>query len=92
MNRLHVTSFGFATGTTVAIIYFGCILVSLCLGNEAIARFFGYLAHGFDFAPILRSAPITITEAVTGIIQWFIIAWLTGASIAMLYNLTLKTN
>ena len=92
MNRLHVTRFGFATGTTVAVIYFGCILVSLCLGNEAIAKFFGYLAHGFDFAPILRTAPITITEAAIGIIQWFIIAWLSGASIAILYNSTLKTS
>ena len=91
MNHISIKKFGFATGATVAIIYFGCILVSLCLGNEAIARFFGYLAHGFDLTPIIRAAPVTLTEAAIGIIEWFIIAWLTGASIAMLYNSTLKT-
>lgn len=92
MNRLHVTKFGFAVGTTVALIYFSCILISLCIGNEAVAKFFGYLTHGFDFTSLVKSNPITISEAVIGIIEWFIIAWLFGSSIAVLYNSGLKSN
>lgn len=91
MNRLHVTKLGFATGTTIAIMYSGCILISLCLGNEAVSRFFGYLAHGFDFTTIIRKTPVTFIEAVIGIIEWFIIAWLIGATIAVIYNSSFKT-
>lgn len=90
MNHLHVTKLGFAAGTTVAIIYSACIIVSLCLGNAAVARFFGYLAHGFDFTAIIRNTPVTFSEAAIGIIEWFIIAWLVASCIAVIYNATLK--
>ncbi|QEM07133.1 hypothetical protein DIU31_027850 [Mucilaginibacter rubeus] len=92
MNRLHVTKLGFAAGTTVAIIYSGCIIISLALSNEAVAKFFGSLAHSFDFTAIIRKAPITFSEAITGIIEWFIIAWLMGSCIAVIYNAALGRN
>jgi hypothetical protein len=90
--KLHPTRFGFAIGITVAIIYTACITVSLCLGNEAIAEYIGYLAHGFDLSALVKNTPLQFGDALIGIAEWFVIGWLIGSLIAVVYNASMKTS
>lgn len=69
MNRLHVTKLGFAAGSTAAIIYLGCIIVSLFAGSDDIAKLLGYLAHSFDITMIIRKSVVTPGEAVAGMLN-----------------------
>tara|TARA_R110002126_G_scaffold286055_1_gene437440 strand:- start:4005 stop:4280 length:276 start_codon:yes stop_codon:yes gene_type:complete len=89
MNRLNVKKFGFAMGLTGAIIYAGCMIVLATAGQEGSITFFNSLLHGLDTTSIIR-IDVPIWEALIGIVQTFIIAWLTGALIAAFYNVQLK--
>lgn len=89
MNRLNVKKFGFALGLTVAILYAGCMIVLATAGQEGSIAFFNSLLHGLDTTSIIR-IDVPIWEALIGIVQTFIIAWLTGALIAAFYNAQLK--
>jgi hypothetical protein len=89
MNRFHIKSFGLATGVTAALLYLGCIVVMKLTGPELTREFFNSLLHGIDVSTILRM-DISITEMVLGLMQTFMIAWLTGASIASIYNVVLN--
>ena len=89
MNRLNVKKFGFAMGLTGAIIYAGCMIVLATAGQEGSITFFNSLLHGLDTTSIIR-IDVPIWEALIGIVQTFIIAWLTGALIAAFYNAQLK--
>lgn len=89
MNRLNVKKFGFAMGLTGAIIYAGCMIVLATAGQEGSITFFNSLLHGLDTTSIIR-IDVPIWEALIGIIQTFIIAWLTGALIAAFYNVQIK--
>lgn len=92
MNHINIKQLGFAIGTTIVIIYIGCIaVVSLISTQEAIA-FFNNLMHSIDTTTIIRKAPMSFLEIIIGIVEWFIIGWLIGASIASIYNLGTKTN
>lgn len=90
MNHINIKRFGFALGGTIALVYLGCILVMGIRGPEATIAFFNNLMHGLDLSSVVRKTPMTIGEALTGIVEWFIIGWLIGASIAVLYNVTSK--
>lgn len=85
MNTINIKKFGLAFGITGALLYLGCILVMIIAGREGTILFFNSLLHGLDTAPIIRM-DIPWWEALIGIIQTFIIAWLVGACIAGLYN------
>ncbi len=89
MNRLNVKKFGFAMGLTAAILYAGCMIVLATAGQEGSIAFFNSLLHGLDTTSIIR-IDVPIWEALIGIVQTFIIAWLTGALIAAFYNAQLK--
>ncbi len=89
MNRLNVKKFGFAMGLTGAIIYAGCMIVLATAGQEGSITFFNSLLHGLDTTSIIR-IDVPIWEALIGIVQTFIIAWLTGALIAAFYNAQIK--
>ncbi|PIB38596.1 DUF5676 family membrane protein [Maribacter sp. 4G9] len=89
MNRLNVKKFGFAMGLTGAIIYAGCMIVLATAGQEGSITFFNSLLHGLDTTSIIRM-DVPVWEALIGIVQTFIIAWLTGALIAAFYNAQLK--
>jgi hypothetical protein len=89
MNRIHIKSFGLATGVTAALLYLGCVMVMKLTGPELTKEFFNSLLHGIDVSTILRM-DISITETVLGLLQIFMIAWLTGASIASIYNVVLN--
>ena len=89
MNRINVKKFGFAMGLTGALLYAGCMAVMLTAGREGTIMFFNSLIHGLDVTGIIRM-DVPIWEALIGIVQTFIIAWLTGALIAAFYNAQLK--
>ena len=85
MNHIHVKKFGFAVGATSGLLYLGCALLMLIIGRDGTARFFGTLIHGLDVSGIIRM-DMPAVDAVSGVIQSFILGWLIGASVAAIYN------
>jgi hypothetical protein len=90
MNHLKVKKFGFAFGTTAALLYLGCLLVMFAVGPVGTARFFNSLLHGLDVSGIIRM-DMPFWEAIIGIIEIFILGWLSGACLAAIYNATIRT-
>lgn len=86
MNRIDVKRFGMAWGITAALLYLGCMLVMWSVGKEGSILFFNSMLHGIDVSSIIRMN-IPWWEMLMGIIEVFIIAWLTGATVASIYNL-----
>lgn len=82
---LSIKRFGLATGLTGALLYLGCMIVMITAGETGTISFFNSLLHGLDSTSIIRME-IPLWEAGLGIIQTFIIGWLTGACIASIYN------
>lgn len=89
MNRLNVKKFGFAVGATAALLYLGCMFVMFTVGANGTARFFNSLLHGLDVSGIIRM-DMPLWEAVIGIVEIFILGWLSGACVAAIYNAALK--
>lgn len=89
MNYINVKKFGFAVGTTAALLYLGCMLVMFTVGADGTARFFNSLLHGLDVSRIIRMN-MPLWEAVIGIVEIFILGWLAGACVAAIYNATVK--
>lgn len=85
MKTIDIRKFGLAWGATFALLYLGCVFVMWSTGEEATILFFNNLFHGLDVRPIIRM-DIPLWEVVTGIVEIFIIGWLTGATIAVIYN------
>lgn len=90
MNTINIKRFGFAVGTTIVIIYIGCIIVISFVSTETAVAFFNNLMHSLDASSIIRKTPMSLSEALIGIVEWFIIGWLIGASIAAIYNISLS--
>lgn len=86
MHNLSVKRLGFAFGTTAALLYLGCVFVMLTVPRETVIRFFNSLLHGWDVTPIMRW-DMPWWEALLGVMETFILAWLVGAAVAALYNL-----
>lgn len=89
MNKIHVKKLGLAFGLTGALIYLGCMIVMITVGREGSIIFFNSLFHGLEGANIIRM-DVPLWEAFLGIVQIFIIGWLTGATIAAFYNAQFK--
>ncbi len=89
MKRLHVKKFGFALGATSALLYLGCALLMLVIGHDGTVKFFGTLIHGLDVSGLIRT-DMPVLDALTGVIQSFVLAWLVGASIAAIYNTSVR--
>ncbi len=86
MNTISIKSLGFALGSTCALLYLGCVFVMLTVPQEAVVRFFNSIMHGWDVTPIMRW-DMPWWEAAIGVLEIFILGWLAGALIAVLYNL-----
>jgi len=86
MAQLHIKRFGFACGTTAVLLYLGCMLVMATIGRNGTVLFLNSLLHGIDVSSIVRMN-MPITEALMGIVQTFILGWLTGACVAAFYNI-----
>ncbi|GAB3833835.1 DUF5676 family membrane protein [Pontibacter rugosus] len=89
MNRINVKKLGFAFGVTGALLYIGCILVMATVGRDGTIKFFNSLLHGLDVSAVIRM-DVPFWEALIGIVETFILAWLIGACIAAIYNATIK--
>ncbi|NOY36012.1 MAG: hypothetical protein GXO83_00375 [Chlorobi bacterium] len=89
MKTLNIKKFGFAIGVTGALLYLGCILIMLIAGHDGTVAFFNSVLHGLDTSTIIIMK-ISWWKALIGLVETFIIGWLTGASIAFFYNLTNK--
>ena len=70
--QLNVKKLGFATGLTVALLYLGCILVMLAVGQDGTVKFFNSLLHGLDVSSVIRMH-VPLWEAGLGIVQTFIL-------------------
>ncbi|HQU92013.1 MAG TPA: DUF5676 family membrane protein [Pyrinomonadaceae bacterium] len=90
MNKIDVKRFGFAVGSTVALLYLGCVVVLMVAGHETAVRFGNSLLHGLDISGIIRT-DVPLLEALFGLIETFVIAWLSGASIASIYNASMRS-
>ncbi len=89
MNTINIKKFGFAFGITGAILYLGCVIVMAAVGHDGAVKFFNSLLHGLDVSSIIRMQ-VSLGEALIGMVETFIIAWLIGASIACFYNISIK--
>jgi len=72
MNTINVKKFGFAAGSTAALLYVGCILVMKTVGQSGTIKFFNSLLHGIDTTSIIRMN-VTFWEACMGAVEVFII-------------------
>jgi hypothetical protein len=88
MSTLSVKRFGFALGAASALLYLGCVFVMLTVSHEAVVRFFNSLLHGWDVTHMMRW-DMPWWEAGMGVAEIFILGWLFGALMAVLYNLGL---
>lgn len=87
METLSVRRLGFALGTSLAIIYLGCVFVTMTVPGEVAIRFFNSLTHLVDWSLIIRWE-MAWWEMAVGVFQVFILGWLLGAMIAVFYNLS----
>lgn len=86
MQTLSVRRLGFALGGGFALAYLGCAFVMLTVPKEAAIRFFNSILHGVDVTTIMRWE-MPWTEMLVGVFEVFILGWLFGAVLAVLYNL-----
>ena len=84
-TTINVKKLGLAFGLTGALLYLGCMLVMATVGHDNSIKFFNSLLHGLDVSSVMR-ASVPLWEAGVGIIQIFILGWLTGACIGGFYN------
>lgn len=89
MHTISPKRAGFALGGALALFYLGCVFVMLTVPQDAVVRFFNSIMHGWDVEPIMRW-DMPWWEAIIGIVEIFILGWIFGALVAVLYNLTAK--
>ncbi len=85
MDAINVRKFGLAVGLTMVILRLGCIIVVSTISREQAIAFFNTLLHGIDVSSILRTE-MSAQEMMFGLIQIFVLGWLTGATVASIYN------
>ena len=90
MLSLSPRGLGFAFGTISALFYAGCAFVMSTVPRDVAIRFFNSLTHGVDWGPIMRW-DMPWTEMLIGVLEVFILGWLTGATVAAFYNIGAKT-
>lgn len=89
MNKINIKRFGLAFGLTGAILYLGCVILMATVGHDGTVKFFNSILHGLDTSSIVRM-DVPLWEALIGLVETFILAWLVGACIACFYNITAK--
>ncbi len=90
MTSIDIKRFGLAWGITGALLYVGCAFIMMTAGRDGVVFFFNSLFHGVDFAAVLRT-DMPWWEMVLGILETFIFGWLVGATIASVYNISMRT-
>lgn len=88
VGSIDVRRAGFAAGGATALFYVGCVLVMFAVPRETVVQFFNGIMHGVDVAPIMRWE-MPWWEPIMGTVEIFVLGWLFGALVAVLYNLGL---
>lgn len=85
MLALSPRGLGFAFAIVATVFYAGCAFVMFTVPHDVAIRFFNSLTHGVDWGPMMRW-DMPWTELLMGVVEVFILGWLTGAAVAALYN------
>ena len=85
METINIKRFGAAFGVRFALLYLGCVFVMWTVGKQTSILFFNSLMHGIDVTSIIRT-DMPWWEMAMGLVEIFILGWLTGATIASIYN------
>ena len=85
MNRINIKKFGFAMGAALAVLHVGCVLLMSVLSREAAVFLANSLIHGTDFTSIARM-DVPAVEVIVGLFGNFIVGWIAGTVIALVYN------
>lgn len=80
--------FGFAVGVVAATFYLGCVIMISLAGPQACVYWFNSVFHGLDASPIINRH-LNFLSTVYGLINTFILAWIFGGLLAVVYNLSL---
>ncbi|MEJ2070097.1 MAG: DUF5676 family membrane protein [Syntrophobacterales bacterium] len=86
MQPLNVQRFSLAFGAASALLYAGCVVFMATVGKEGTITFFNSLFHGLDVRLIIRM-DVPFRDTVFGIIGTFILGWVFGVIIGVIYNL-----
>ena len=86
MQILNVQRFSLAFGVASALLYVGCVVFMAVLGKQSTISFFNSLMHGLDVRLIIRM-DVPFQDTIIGIIETFILGWVFGAVIGLVYNL-----
>lgn len=86
MQHLSPKALGFAVAAMSAVLYAACALIMATVPKPAAVQFFNSMTHGVDWGPIMRF-DMPWHEMVIGVTELFILGWLVGATIAVLYNI-----
>lgn len=89
MEGIDVRRFGLAWGATAALVYLGCVIVMSTVSRETQIVFFNSLLHGVDVTTLLRTS-MPVREMAMGVVVTFVLAWMVGASIAGVYNVSMR--
>jgi len=89
MGAINVKKFGLAWGSTFALLYVGCAVVMAVAGREGTIFLFNSMMHGIDVSGVIRM-DVPVVEMILGIVQVFILGWLIGATVASIYNLSIR--
>ncbi len=85
MTRIDTKAIGFAVASSLALVYLACVLIVHTVPRPAAIAFFNSIIHGIDVTSIMRWE-MPWWEMVIGVLQVFIIGWLFGSAVAILYN------
>lgn len=83
--KLKASALGYAFGLTVVFYYLLCMLLMWMGGAEVTATFFNSLLHGLDVHSVMRMR-VPLGETLMGLILTFMLGWLAGYLVAVLYN------
>lgn len=83
--KLNANALGLAVGMTGILFYVLCMLLMWIGGADVTATFFNSLLHGLDVHEVMRMS-VPAGETVMGLILTFVLGWLGGYFIALLYN------
>lgn len=89
--NINVKKLGLAFGLTAALLYIGCIILMATVGHNATVNFFNNIFHGVDFSSVIRM-DVPLWEAAFGLVQTFILFWLTGACLGAIYKFLNRSN
>lgn len=90
MEKINIKKMGLACGLTGVLLYLGCIILMISVGQKGTIIFFNNLLLGLDTTSIIKMN-VSFVDSLTGLLQTFILFWLVGSSIAVFYN-TLSSN